>query len=280
MRTINLDQLTVIGVSALEMIRIAADVGYDGFSPIAMPIPEFDFPNQPFADDEPLCRQVGQLMRSTGMKLCNVDGFLLFPHSNVARFRKPLENCARLGARSITTLFFDGDRQRAEENFLRLCEMAETVGLIVLLEFTPMSAIGNLQECVAILERINRPNSALQLDAFHLAYSGGAPSDLAQIDPRWIGSAQLCDGPRNQTPEQYAYNVVNERGLPGSGDLPLADFVKALPLDVPIGVEVPMQSLIDRGVTPLDRARLAFNATLNTLDAAARAPCGKAGRHS
>jgi hypothetical protein len=48
----------------------------------------------------------------------------------------------------------------------------------------------------------------------------------------------------------------------------LVEFVKALPSDLPIGVEVPMKSLSDRGIPALERARLALEAARETLEAA------------
>ena len=47
---------------------------------------------------------------------------------------------------------------------------------------------------------------------------------------------------------------------PEAGNFPCA-FVAALPSDIPIGVEVPLQSLAERGVGPFERARLAVEAT-------------------
>ena len=53
--------------------------------------------------------------------------------------------------------------------------------------------------------------------------------------------------------------------LPGDGEFPLREFVNALPPGVPIGVEVPMQSLKDRGVGPMERARLAVEAARRVI---------------
>jgi sugar phosphate isomerase/epimerase len=271
-RKLSLDQLTVIGISPLEMIRIAAEVGYDGISPIGLSAPEFDLPIQPFADDDRLCDEMAALLRATGIGVVNVDGFPLFPHTNPERFEQPLQNCARLGARFATTLILDKDRKRAADNFSRLCELADAVGLTVLLEFTPITEIGDLQQAMEFLRQMNRSNAALQLDAYHLAHSGGLPSDLSKVDPKWVVSAQISDGPLGQSAEQYAYNVLYERGIPGTGQIPLVDFIGVLPPEVPIGLEVPMKSLSDKGVSPLDRARLAFTATRKTLESVAIPP--------
>ncbi|MEA3178204.1 MAG: hypothetical protein QOI59_1727 [Gammaproteobacteria bacterium] len=268
MRNVSLDQLTVIGISPLEMIRIAAELGYDGISPIGLSAPEFDLPIQPFADDDELCAKMAALLRSTGQRLFNIDGFPLFPATDVRRFAKPIQNCARLGARSITTLILDADARRAEDNYSRICEMARAAGVRVLLEFTPITQICDLHSAVDFLTRTNQANAALQLDAYHFCYSGGLPDEIPRINPDWLISAQLCDGPRRQTPEQYAYNVLYERELPGRGEMPLVEFVRNLLPDVPIGVEVPLRSLTDRGVSPLECARLALDASRQVMQAA------------
>lgn len=268
MRKLSLDQLTVVGVGPLEMIRIAAELGYDGIGPIGLSAPEFDLPIQPFADNDRLCTEMAELLRASGVGLFNVDGFPLFPKTDVAAFRKPIENCARLRARSITTLIFDDNSGRADDNFGRVCELAHEAGLLVLLEFTPISQIGSLREAAEFLQRAKQCNAALQIDACHLSYSGGKPQEVLLLEPRWLASAQICDGPLRQTAEQYAYNILYERGLPGSGEIALADFVRVIPQNVPLGVEVPMKSLADRGITPLERARLALQATRSALAAA------------
>lgn len=55
--------------------------------------------------------------------------------------------------------------------------------------------------------------------------------------------------------EDYLLAATFERMIPGTGTLPLADIVDALPGDVHIGLEVPMRSLAEAGVGPLDRLR-------------------------
>ena len=80
-----------------------------------------------------------------------------------------------------------------------------------------------------------------------------------------IASAQICDGPAHPSHEQYAYNALYERQLPGEGELPMVDFLAALPPHVTVGVEVPLKSLADQGIPPLERARRALTATRRVL---------------
>jgi hypothetical protein len=61
--------------------------------------------------------------------------------------------------------------------------------------------------------------------------------------------------------EHQLFEAISQRMIPGTGEFPLRDFVAALPPDIPIGVEVPLKAFKDRGVLPLERARLAVEAS-------------------
>jgi sugar phosphate isomerase/epimerase len=106
------------------------------------------------------------------------------------------------------------------------------------------------------------------VDTLHLMRSGSTVAELAAAEPRWIGGAQFSDGPLTMPADQQLHEALSERMLPGDGEFPLREFVRALPQGVPIGLEVPMQSLKDKGVGPLERARLAVEASRRVIAAA------------
>jgi hypothetical protein len=78
-------------------------------------------------------------------------------------------------------------------------------------------------------------------------------------------------------PKEQQHEALYERMIPGSGEFPLRQFVAALPSDIPIGVEVPLRCLAERGVGPFERARLAVEATRRII-AEARADSSPMGR--
>jgi hypothetical protein len=55
--------------------------------------------------------------------------------------------------------------------------------------------------------------------------------------------------------------AVAERGIPGEGSFPLAAFLRCAPPGVTIEVEVPQTAARLAGVSALDRARRAVDAT-------------------
>ena len=102
------------------------------------------------------------------------------------------------------------------------------------------------------------------VDAIHLSRTGGAPADLADVPPRYIRSAQLCDAPsqRPATNEAIIQEARSGRLPPGDGELPLRELLAALPQDTALGVEVPMD-----GSMPAElHARRIFDATRQLFD--------------
>jgi hypothetical protein len=55
------------------------------------------------------------------------------------------------------------------------------------------------------------------------------------------------------------------RLVPGSGEFPLRELVRALPPDLPMDVEVPSKDLQVQGIAPVERARLAVKASRDLL---------------
>jgi len=86
----------------------------------------------------------------------------------------------------------------------------------------------------------------------------GTPADFARIPPGRIAFAQLCDarriaGPR--TNEQLMNEARTARLPAGTGDLPLYDFLDALPAGTEIEYEVARADLAERPA--IDKARAA-----------------------
>ena len=129
-----------------------------------------------------------------------------------------------------------------------------------------ISALKTLDDAVAFIGRAGQPNVGLQIDLMHLMKSGGTPADILRIDSALISSAQLCDGPAEPTDEQYAYNAIYERQLPGEGELPVIDFLRALPESVTVGLEVPLTSLAKQGISPQERAKRCLEAARRMID--------------
>jgi hypothetical protein len=91
---------------------------------------------------------------------------------------------------------------------------------------------------------------------------------LQDGDPAPIVFAQLCDGPPTIPADQVLQEMVYERGVPGTGSFDLQGFVRALPPDVVIDLEVPCRSLREKGLAPAECVTQVVAAGRAVLDAA------------
>jgi sugar phosphate isomerase/epimerase len=92
------------------------------------------------------------------------------------------------------------------------------------------------------------------LDSMHFFRSGAKLDDISKLDPSLIGYAQLCDAPMISTGGSYMQEAMFSRKVPGTGELPLREWIAALPMDLEIGVEVPMIAELQAGVSARDHA--------------------------
>jgi sugar phosphate isomerase/epimerase len=76
---------------------------------------------------------------------------------------------------------------------------------------------------------------------------------------------QLCDATLQPTYPDYMDEALYERRVPGTGELPLLDFVAALPRDLVLGLEVPLRSEADSGIGTEQRLRRCVETTRTFL---------------
>jgi sugar phosphate isomerase/epimerase len=204
-------------------------------------------------------------LTETGVVINNADGFALYDDVPMEELRTGIALMAEMGARGIVTLQFDSDAARGFDRFCQLRDWAADASLTLLLEFTPLSRIAGLDDALAYRARAGGDNIALLVDLLHLHRSGGTPASLAAIDSALIRGAQICDGPANATPEEYWDQALHERMIPGEGKLPVQAFLAALPVDLVVGLEVPLRSREQAGEDHLARAQLLIEATRRLL---------------
>lgn len=255
MRSLSLDQLTVAGVSPAELVEVAARAGYQAVSPFVCGRDIGDLRVWPLVAGDPETEAMRRKLRDTGIFINIADGFALFEDADMEALRAGIDLMAEMGARGIVTLQFDGDEARGFERFCQLNEWAGEAGLPLLLEFTALSEVGSLTDALAYREKVGSDNIALLVDLFHLNRSGEPVARLADLAPGIVKGAQLCDGTLKQSNAEYLDQAMHARDIPGEGELPVREFLSALPDDLTVGVEVPHRTMRNAGVGPLERAR-------------------------
>jgi sugar phosphate isomerase/epimerase len=203
-----------------------------------------------------------------GLSVSMGDGFLLKAGDGMDDLKRRLDLAVQLGVPFANACAFEPDESAPrdsgpiQDQLGELCRLADAAGLGVLIEFTPLSHVPSLAAAVALIEQLDQRNLQILVDTLHLARAGEGPDDLAKVDPALLGYCQLSDGPlRSDSLAAYLDEAVFERAIPGLGELPLAQLVARLPLDITISAEVPLRSLADAGVSPDERVQRILDGT-------------------
>jgi sugar phosphate isomerase/epimerase len=257
-----LDFSTCIELAPVELIEVAGANGCKFVSLLVQPyagLPDIGLLGDPSARRDTL-----HAAEAHGIVLDVAEVFIVEEDTDLDSFRPAFECAASLGMAFANLLVRRVDENRLGEVLAKFAGIAKEYGLRPMLEFTATTMVQSMTAALDAIESSRCPYFCLEIDSLHLVRSGGRPSDLANVDPKWIGRAQLSDGPlvSNLAPRIEA---VHQRQLPGHGEFPLEDFVRSLPDGITLGVEVPLRDLMHKGMPAAERARLAVEATRSVL---------------
>ena len=145
----------------------------------------------------------------------------------------------------------------------QIAAAARTRELAITVEFIPGTGIGDLAAAEAVIAAGEPERAAIMLDSWHLARSGGSASEVAALPPGAIGGLQLSD--RIPPPAGTPYRPMQDRLLPGQGELPLRDVVAAALANSPeVAPSIEVFSATLRAL-PLNEAAAVAAASLREL---------------
>jgi len=253
--------ICAFGMPPVDFVGLADSLGVSriGLSPRPITDNPYGLPEWDMCSDPALVEATKKALAQTGVQVAQGEGFLIMPGTNIADSRPALDIFAELGAPSVNCVIIEQDRPRAVDEFAALAAMAAERGMSTTIEFMPLMWPASVSEALAVVDESGAQDGKLLLDSMHFYRSGARTEDLAKIDPARIGYVQLCDVPMTEgakmTPEAmqaYGEEARHERLCPGDGDLPLLEYLKALPRDVTVGLEIPMLSKARAGISPAD----------------------------
>lgn len=264
-RIISLAALTVLELPPPEMVSCAAQAGYSHLGLRLHPVLAQSALQYPIVGDVSMTREVRRRLDDTGIRILDVEFIRIEPDTRVADFVPMLETGASFGARHVLATGNDPEERRLAERFGELCDAAAPFGLAVNLEPIPLMLLRTLAQALRVLAAADRPNCGIVIDPIHFDRSGERLENIAGIPRKWLHYMQFCDAPAERPDVAGMQQQARfERLPPGEGGLDLLGILRALPRDLPIGLEVPMTELA-RSVPPLERARRVLAATRSVL---------------
>jgi sugar phosphate isomerase/epimerase len=252
MGSVRFEQMAFFDAGPLGLIDLAAEFGVPLVS--FWTVPGVRIHGATLVTDETK-REVRERLESTGVQADSLEVFSLSASPDLDVWRYALDIGSYLGAQSAVALnSFLTEVSESADAFGLFASVVGEFGLTPCLEPLSRGATRTLIQGAEVIRASGSTTGRLVADVLHFVRSGCVPDDLQQVDPSLIGAAQLCDGPAvrpaEELPDESAYN----RMIPGEGEFPLVDFVAALPPDITIGIEVPMNRRRDEGMGPRERA--------------------------
>ena len=196
--------------------------------------------------------ELKRIFDESGMVPLDIEVIFMVPGPVDPNHYKMIEAGAEIGARNALIVSMDPDLAATKAKFYELAAFAASHNVKANFEFLPITEVRTV---VAALDVIaDAPGAGLMPDLLHLIRSGGCVGDLAKVPVDQLHYAQICDGPATVPHERLYEDAMDGRVMPGEGDLPAVEFMKALPVELPLSLEIRGKALREAFPNIDDRA--------------------------
>lgn len=238
----SLSHLTLLDCTTPELTYIAFRAGYDAICPRLIPMGVAG--ECPFSLlDKEMMQATRNALKVTGLDVHAVELARITDHCEVKSFQPAIEAGAELGSRQlIASAWTTGrnDQNYVIDTYSELCELAESYGLSVALEFPSFSRLNNLKETAEIVRAANIPNGGVLIDVLYLHMSRINLSELETLPAEWINLIHVCDVIPDipDTIDGMIQIARNSRLYPGEGCIDFEAIIERLP-PVDYCIEIP-----------------------------------------
>ncbi len=260
---IAIELITALGQDPADMVHLAADLGVPriglALTPVAM-VPD-DVQPWNLRSDAPLYRAVKAAISERCVEVVLGEGFLIHPQIDLGQCGADLDLLARIGTRKVNCVGLEPDIARCHDQFAIFAALAAARGMTATIEFMPFVAINSLAKALNCAAAADCGTGSVLLDSMHVFRTGTSLADIAALDPAMIGHVQLCDARSDWSDADYMTRAKFDRLAPGEGDLPLREFLGAVPESLVIGLEVPQRAKALAGANHRSRISDLISAT-------------------
>jgi sugar phosphate isomerase/epimerase len=244
-----LAHLTLLDTPPSELVRIAADAGYDFVGLRVLPATpgEIRWDLSPGSEE---LRRTREALDETGLRVGDVEFLTVDGHTGRADWLPALESGRALGASALIVTASDADRARLLDTFARLAEDAAGFDIVPVLEPISYQQVSTLRDAVAVARTTG---IGVLVDTLHLVRGGSELTELELLQGVPAPMIQLCDGllrspagfPKVRLPGRMDHGVDPRsseargfRSSPGTGEFPLVEVLRARP-GVALSLEAP-----------------------------------------
>ena len=257
MRILGIERLSVFGMPPVEYVALAADLGCSCVGMGLAPTGDFNphgYRDWSLRDDAALRRETRTALADCDVKLALLEGFAVVPGKDLLEgYARDMDVLAELGGERIAVVSLDKDIGCTISGFAAIAELAAARGFAVSAEVGSLGPIADVDSALAVARGVGLANFTLLLDTMHYFRLGNTVADLGRVPAAMIGYIQLCDTPWQPRFDTYIEEAMYERMVPGEGELPLDEFIAAMPADIVVSLEIPMRSLALAGSGPRER---------------------------
>ena len=233
-------------------------IGLTGLPLSMFGMPDVLWPDWSLRDDPALRREMKAAMADTGVRIGLAEGFRAAAQEDIRAAAPDLDVFADLGAVRVNAICMEDDMAMAKDKLAALAGMAAERGMDFTIEFFPSDGINCLERVLDVVGHIGQlpggRRARVLFDTMHFFRTGGTMERFRALDPDLIGYCQLADSVLAPPHEAYFMDAMFARLVPGTGELPLREFVAALPAHVTVSLEVPRLEDLRGGMSPRDHA--------------------------
>ncbi|WP_395391674.1 TIM barrel protein [Novosphingobium sp. BL-8A] len=233
---LGIESRTLAGMGPVEHVRLAADLGC---TRVSLGLEQQSggnggYPAWSLREDAALRREVKAALADTGICIKLGEGLaasdMIAPADRAADF----DLFADLGAKRLGAHDNGLEREQARDQLAELATMAQQRGMDLSIIFAPVLTTRSLPEALALVREIGEDKASLTIDSLYFFRTGGSVRQIADLDAALIGHVRICDGALGDGES----DTRSPRLIPGEGELPLREFVDALPRGKTLGIDV------------------------------------------
>lgn len=240
---VGLAQLSLVGTAPPELVRIAANAGFDFIGARVRPVTPAERPYD-LQPGSAMLAETLRAVRDTGVAVKDIEFLLLDGSDQRPAWLAMMEAGQALGAESLTVAATPMDEEKLVQVLGRMAEDGQGFGITPTLEVISYQGVNSLPQAARIA---TAAGCKIVADTLHLSRVGTTDEQLRE-HAALIPMLQLCDGPavRPADLDGLVAESRSRRMVPGQGEFRLAEMIAALPQGLPISVETPLDETLAR----------------------------------